>query len=136
MRPSSIFILLLGLVVFTVGCEEAEEQAPEDILSQDEFTAIMIDVQLIEGMKVHRLGPKRNRSPDMEVLYGNVFLKHGIDESDFEKTYDYYKKRPAEMEVIYEQVLDSLSKLDVQVKKEYGKERRRNRDSLTTKFEE
>jgi hypothetical protein len=53
-------------------------------------------------------------------MYANIFAGHGIDQEEFEATYDYYKARPDEMELIYEQVLDSLSKLDVQVKKIYN----------------
>lgn len=135
MRIFSGFGFVL-LVFFFIGCEQREETPPPDILSKDEFTAVMIDVQLIEGMKVHRLGPKRDRTPDMEVLYNGVFQKHGIEKEAFIDTYDYYKERPDQMELIYEQVLDSLSKLDVEVKKEYGREVRSARDTSGAEFDE
>jgi hypothetical protein len=96
----------------------------------------MVDVQLVEGMKVHKLGPMREKSPDMEAMYANIFEGHGIGQEEFEATYDYYKARPDEMELIYEQVLDSLSKLDVQVKKIYNTPKNLtdslNIDSITT----
>ncbi len=114
-------IVFLVLILFVAGCAEPEvEVAPEGLLDKDKFTEVMVDVQLVEGMKVHKLGPKREKSPDMEAMYANIFAKYGIDQEDFDATYDYYKARPDEMELIYEQVLDSLSKLDVEVKKIYN----------------
>ncbi len=114
-------IVFLALILFVAGCAEPEvEVAPEGLLDKDKFTEVMVDVQLVEGMKVHKLGPKREKGPDMEAMYANIFAKYGIDQEDFDATYDYYKARPDEMELIYEQVLDSLSKLDVEVKKIYN----------------
>lgn len=119
------FIFSAGLF-FLSGCGEKAEAPAEDILSKEVFTRVMIDVQLVEGMKIHRLGPKRDENPDMEILYAHVLAQHEITKEEFLKTYDYYKARPAEMELIYEEVLDSLSKLDVEVKKDYGQERSGN----------
>lgn len=114
-------LTVLAIILIFTGCGEPEvEVAPDGLLDKDKFTEVMVDVQLVEGMKVHKLGPKREKSPDMEAMYGNIFAKHEIKQEDFDATYDYYKARPDEMELIYEQVLDSLSKLDVEVKKIYN----------------
>ncbi|HKK38908.1 MAG TPA: DUF4296 domain-containing protein [Cryomorphaceae bacterium] len=130
------FVWFCAFVLFLSGCSEpAPEVAPEGILDKDKFTEMMVDVQLVEGMKIHKLGPKREKSPDMEAMYANIFSKYGVDQEDFDATYDYYKARPEEMELIYEQVLDSLSKLDVEVKKIYNTPKNRmdtlNVDSIT-----
>jgi hypothetical protein len=114
-------VLAFMTILFLAACDEpAPEVPPEDILQLDKFTGVMIDVQLIEGMKIHKLGPMRAKAPNMEAMYAEIFEKHSISQEDFLRTYDYYKARPEKMEGIYEQVLDSLSKLDVQVKKVYN----------------
>jgi hypothetical protein len=119
MLPKSL--QFLAILLLLASCDEpVVEIAPEGLLGKDVFTTVMVDVQLVEGMKVHKLGPMREKSPDMEAMYANIFEGHGINQEEFEATYDYYKARPDEMELIYEQVLDSLSKLDVQVKKIYN----------------
>jgi hypothetical protein len=119
MLPKSL--QFLAILLLLASCDEpVVEIAPEGLLDKDVFTTVMVDVQLVEGMKVHKLGPMREKSPDMEAMYANIFEGHGINQEEFEATYDYYKARPDEMELIYEQVLDSLSKLDVQVKKIYN----------------
>jgi hypothetical protein len=129
------FLLFVFLLFLVAACgEPPAEVPPSDVLDRSKFTDVMVDVQLIEGMKIHKLGPKRAKSPDMEAMYANIFQKHEVDKESFEKTYDYYKARPDEMELIYEQVLDSLSKLDTEVKKIYNTPGDRrdtlNRDSI------
>ena len=115
-----IFVLM-GTVFYFISCSApVPENPPSDLINKEEFTNIMVDVQLIEGMKIHKLGPKRSKSPDMEQMYSHIFQAHSISQNEFQKTYDHYKSRPDEMEGIYEAVLDSLSKLDVEVKKIYN----------------
>jgi len=135
MLPKSLHFLAILLLL--ASCDETVvEISPKGLLDKDVFTTVMVDVQLVEGMKVHKLGPMREKSPDMEAMYANIFEGHGINQEEFEATYDYYKARPKEMELIYEQVLDSLSKLDVQVKKIYNTPKNLtdslNIDSITT----
>ncbi|MEM9051820.1 MAG: DUF4296 domain-containing protein [Bacteroidota bacterium] len=115
-----VFILLVALFFFASCSEPVPEVPPSDLIAKDQFTEVMVDVQLIEGMKIHKLGPKRSKSPDMELMYSEIFQKHDITQEEFKKTYDYYKSKPNQMELIYESVLDSLSKLDVEVKKTYN----------------
>lgn len=118
---ASKWIVPLAFAFLFASCGETSvEETPDGLLDRDKFTEVMVDVQLAEGMKVHKLGPMREKSPDMEAMYANLFQKHKIDQNEFDITYDYYKARPDEMELIYEQVLDSLSKLDVEVKKIYN----------------
>ncbi|MEM9050870.1 MAG: DUF4296 domain-containing protein [Bacteroidota bacterium] len=112
---------------FLLACNESvPEVLPSDIIGEEHFTKIMVDVQLIEGMKIHKLGPQRAKSPDMEAMYSQIFNRHDITQEDFHKTYDYYKSKPNQMELIYEAVLDSLSKLDVEVKKIYNTPKNRS----------
>jgi len=112
---------IMAILALLVACSQTQpELIPSDIIAQEKFTQVMVDVQLIEGMKIHKLGPQRSKSPDMEAMYSELFRIHNVDSEKFYKTYEYFKQRPAKMEMIYEAVLDSLSKLDVEVKKNYN----------------
>jgi hypothetical protein len=121
--------ILLGftslILLFIVSCapkEEKELQPPPGAIPQEKFTSVMLDIQLIEGMKVHKLGPRVDRGIDMSSLYSEIFEKHKITREEFELTYGFYRSHPDKMEVIYEAVLDSLTTLEVEVKKEYQQE--------------
>lgn len=124
-------ILFLTTVVFLIGCVSKEVEIPEDIIDADTFTAIMIDVQLREGMTSNTGRNHRDVAGQQENdPYLVIFENHGVEAEAFKRTYDFYSHNPGLMEGIYEQVLDSLSKLEAEVKQRYTKEERARSDSL------
>lgn len=122
----SAFVLLL---IASCGSDSGEEEnLPK--LSADKFTEVMIDVQIAEGMKTQKLTYTMDQPNEMNNLYVHIFEKHEISEVDFMEAFRYYRSRPGKMELIYEQVLDSLSKLDVEVKQKYSLEQDAESDSI------
>lgn len=114
----------------TLSCSsQKEDERPENVLEPEKFTAVMIDVQITEGMRAQGVDII---TPDKGVkgAYNQIFEKHNITKERFEESYDYYLNRPDKMEKIYEQVLDSLSKLDAEVKQKFSNERKARADSI------
>lgn len=122
-------ILFLISVVFLTSCVNKKVEIPEDIIDADTFTAIMIDVQLKEGMTT-RTGTVRGKEAQGFDPYESIFENHGVEAEKFKRTYDFYSLHPDLMEGIYEQVLDSLSKLEAEVKQRFTKEERAKGDSI------
>lgn len=123
--------LFLISIVFLIGCISKEVRIPDDIIDSDTFTAIMIDVQLKEGMSGHTGAVRRKDDKPQEFdPYMEIFKNHGVKAEDFKRTYDFYSHHPDLMEGIYEQVLDSLSKLEAEVKQKFTQEERAKSDSL------
>ena len=125
--PKIIAILLI--VTLSACVPQKDENPPADTLDRGEFALIMVDVQLIEAMRVHKLGPKRENTVDMDPLYEDIFRKHGTDKSEFLRTFDYYTEHPDLMMLVYEQVVDSLLAKEVIVKREYQESQMFKRDS-------
>lgn len=124
----AVYTLVL-LFVFACGDASTEEENLPN-MSADKFTEVMIDVQLAEGMKTQKLAYTKANSNDMNILYDYIFVKHDVSQEDFMEAFRYYRSRPGKMELIYEQVLDSLSKLDVEVKQKYSLEQSAEADSI------
>lgn len=123
----------LGLIFIALAVMVSCKSKPEPVelpLSTEKFTMVMIDVQLAEGMKTQKIISTRTNADELVNLYKHIFEKHGVKGEDFMETYAYYSSHPGEMELIYEQVLDSLSKLDVEVKKAYADEVQAETDSI------
>lgn len=117
------------LAVTAASCGPQEGPVPDDLIDRDVFTAIMLDVQVAEGMKSQYSRTKafgKNWSRD---VYDDIFERHGISEEEFQETYRWYQGRPDLMEGVYEQVLDSLSKLEAEIKKEFANRGKSVRDS-------
>lgn len=129
------FLILGFLCLFLVKCVEKDGPPPENILDQHTFTAVMIDVQLAEGKDTQKSYVTRDKKEKVVDLYPTIFEKHKVDPEVFLVTYDYYISHPGKMEKVYEQVLDSLSKLDAVIKRESSKKQRDENDSLRIKNE-
>lgn len=124
-RIAAILFLSLSLL----SCRSDKGEIPTDILNRPKFTSIMIDVQLAEGIKT-QYAHSRNKDGQLnKELYEEIFERHDITEDEFRKTFSYYQSQPELMEGIFEQVLDSLSKLEAEIKKEYSNSHKSKRDS-------
>jgi len=124
-----LYPFLLMILLFT-DCSSPEEVLPENLIEPERFGKVLLDIQILEGMKTQRvLGTEKSSYAD-STAFENIFAKHQVEREAFLETYSYYRSRPGEMAKIYELILDSLSTLDVQVKKEYTEEKRFESDSL------
>lgn len=124
-------ILYFISTILLIGCISKEVQIPDDIIDADTFTDIMIDVQIAEGMTSHNRTNRRNKTEEQGFdPYISIFKKHNVEADEFQRTYDFYSHHPDLMEGIYEQVLDSLSKLEAEVKQRFTKEERTRTDSI------
>ncbi len=94
----------------------------------------MLDVQIAEGIKTQYAHSLNKDGSLSRELYDEIFERHEIKEEDFRKTYGFYQSRPELMEGVFEQVLDSLSKLEAQIKKDYSSAHQSKRDSSESGF--
>lgn len=131
MKIRSVFFFALLASALT-ACSSDDNAIPKDILDRQKFTALMIDVQLAEGIKTQYAHSRNKDGSLSRELYDEIFERHEIKEEDFRKTYGFYQSRPELMEGVFEQVLDSLSKLEAEIKKEYSTSHQNKRDSSRT----
>lgn len=118
-------------VLLWMSCGDSEVQVPKDLLPNDSFIEVLIDLQLREGMGSYsRQSLKEAEAESLNSEFMEILEKHEVDPEDFKKTYDFYILYPELMEGIYEQVLDSLSKLESEIKQKFTKEERLLNDSL------
>lgn len=120
----------MAVILLAWGCGQKKEPVPDDLLDRETFTSLMLDVQLAEGLKSQRSRSSTFSKDWSREVYDDIFIRHGVSEEDFQETYSWYQGRPDLMEGIYEQVLDSLSKLEAEIKQAYANETKAKKDSL------
>lgn len=125
---NTALIILFGFCLS--ACVEKESLPPANALDKDTFTAVMIDIQLAEGKNTQKSYIRNRDKTKFVDMYPEIFEKHAVKRENFLATYNYYVEHPGKMEKVYEQVLDSLSKLDVEIKQKYNAERKAENDSL------
>ncbi|MDG1262092.1 MAG: DUF4296 domain-containing protein [Flavobacteriales bacterium] len=99
-------IPLIFLVL--VACGEEQPEQPPGALDRAKFVQVLADIELIEGISKHKI--IRNDDPETRIkgYYRDVFEKHQVSDSAFKITYDWYYSQPAEMLIIYDEVLMEL----------------------------
>jgi hypothetical protein len=100
--------VVLFLLTFCASCSEGDKET-QPVLTKPEMVAALTEIYISE-QKVNRLGiPRDSAEREFERFKQVIFKKIGISDSIFERSFDYYMDRPAEMEEIYTALVDSLS---------------------------
>jgi ubiquinone biosynthesis protein Coq4 len=101
-------LFLLSAICLLWACS-TDDKKPEGIYSIEKMADVMQDTYLLEA-KIQEL---RLRSDSAKVVYnrmiGQLYEKHGVTDSLYEKSYGYYINEPEDLYKIYEIIADSLS---------------------------
>jgi hypothetical protein len=99
------FFALLFLLSACLG----NDRRPPGILSREEMARVLEQIYLTEG-KINQLSlPVDSASQVFKAVQGKVFQEVGVTDSAFKRSFDYYMDHPAEMELIYSALVDSLN---------------------------
>ena len=112
----SRILLVLVFLLSLASCDKKPDlnkvpPAPEKLLSEEKFTQVMVDVEILEAT----LKLKLIRRPDIRdrimVYYDQIFDKHGITEKQFRDNLEFYNKQAAKIAVIYDSVEVRLERM-------------------------
>lgn len=103
-------LISLLLLVLSFAC--SRNSSPSGVLDEDLMVSILVEIQLAEG-KVSSLPVTYDSS---QVLYTllekDIFLKHGVSDSVFIASMEYYLEDAEKMDRMYARVIDSLVVLE------------------------
>ncbi|MCF6366999.1 MAG: DUF4296 domain-containing protein [Bacteroidales bacterium] len=122
------FALLIIAVTFILSCSESEEIKRTEILNDDVFLSLLIDLHKAEGI-ITASNIKLNRSlKDSISIYNYVLKKHNISRQDFNKTVKYYTFHTNKFLVIYDSVSSSLKSTNKELEQEIENEIKRKKE--------
>jgi transketolase len=104
----------IALILFLFGCESTPYSDLKPELSQEKFTATLLDLHLAESVKnadvvyqFHQFNPQEKKE-----IFLSVFKKHQTDSASFFKTMEYYQKaNPKAFEQILQAVVQQLDSM-------------------------
>lgn len=104
-----VFIFLLA----TVSCADKDQlHIPEGVLPKDQMVKVMTNIYIIDGATDHQNFASGITMPaDPRISYQKFLAKDGISYDDFKNSYDFYLQHPAELNQIYTEVLNEISRL-------------------------
>ncbi len=105
-----LWALLLGGWLAT-ACTNPTDSKPAGLVEEGAMAEILTEVHLAEA-RVSRLGLTSIDSSQVAYkhLEKQIFKKFGVDTAAYRKSYVFYSSHPADMEIIYKQVTQSLQK--------------------------
>lgn len=109
LTASVLLGLLLGSTALLSGCPSfttSDTPVPDSTFSQ-----ILVELHILSAR--HRRGMEP--PPGMR---DSVLTHHGVDSTDFHQTLQYYKRHPAELETLYNGVIDTLRAIEQDVQKQ------------------
>ena len=100
------------LVIAFASCSDVEvvETIPDDVLSKQEMVELLVEIQLIEGGIIIRKLDEKIFAEEINAHYQITFKKHGLTKKTFEYNMRYYTDHPAQLEAVYEEVINELSR--------------------------
>ncbi|MCX6271377.1 MAG: DUF4296 domain-containing protein [Bacteroidetes bacterium] len=103
--------ILIIVTLFALSCSHNEEKPSSAILSRDTMISILVDFQLVEGESLRRQQLEQNVPFYTNFYYEAILKKHSITRRQFRDNITYYKDHMEELESMYTQVLNRLSKM-------------------------
>jgi hypothetical protein len=107
--------LIFLLVVFSENCSGP---AGNDIIPEKKFISILADIHLADGIGIINVNNNDTFAFDSAALYGAVLEKHGVTRAQFDSTMLYYTARPGAFTELYNQVMNRLKEMEVEVTRE------------------
>lgn len=109
MRGYFTFILL---IVMAISCKENNKLSPpSDLISKEQFTAILADIRLLEGAYTTRYARVDSSALSIDSYYLKLFQDHGVSKERFTESYNWYALNQTKMLEIEEAVVLKLSEM-------------------------
>ncbi len=107
----------LFLTVLVIVCACTAKEAPEDLIGRKKMTKVLTEVHLLEA-KITQLtiSPKDSIQSVYDHFEKLLFEDLEITQEQYDRSFNYYVDNPAELEKVYNAVVDSLMQMEKTVK--------------------
>jgi hypothetical protein len=109
------YLILSAILLISHSCNRVEPihaKKPSNLLNQEQMAAILADMHLFEALEETGGKIKDTSIVNTEGRYDPIFRKHGVSESDFNASFNYYKLKPVEIDSIYASVIQRLGDME------------------------
>ena len=105
-----LLLIVVGFLAVRCSNEIDTPAAPDDLVGRDTMVMVIRELSVLESYAQTRYQLVNNYHKVMKSS-GRVCLeKYRIDPKRFERSYNYYSSRQDELQSIYTEVMDSLTK--------------------------
>lgn len=100
-------VLLVITLFGSVSCQPKKAETPP--LSREQMVGLMMEIYLAEA-RTSLIPTAKDSSYRLFLAHQDTLMhRRGVSDSTLRKAYAYYLEHPAELEAIYDAIIDSLS---------------------------
>ena len=122
-RPEIRFVFLIMAIVslLVISCSSRKNRLDrKNLIPEKQLIDLLVDIHLADGLLVLPHIDAWTSKLDSITAYYQVIEKHGFTKENLDKTMKYYFiKEPQTLNKIYDQVLGTLSEMELRYEKEY-----------------
>ncbi|KEO74722.1 DUF4296 domain-containing protein [Anditalea andensis] len=100
-------LILIASIFLVSSCGNNDK--PKGLLDKDKMVSIMVDIHLVEGIASSLPIPYDSSQKVYPYLEQRVFEKHGVQDSVYLQSLQYYLRDANVMEELYSRTIDSLT---------------------------
>jgi hypothetical protein len=101
--------LILLIVIATASFACGNNDRPANLLDKDQMVALMVDIHMVEGIASSLPIAYDSSKKLYPYLEHQVFEKHGVPDSVYVASLQYYLRDAKTMEELYNRTIDSLT---------------------------
>ncbi len=116
MRVFNPILLISIITILFLTCGNRKLHVPEGILEPDELAPLLVELHLVDGSLHQYQSSQQLRKDSAYFLYPAVLQKYGISRAQFDSTILFYGKYPEKFSMIYDDVLEELSRREGDVR--------------------
>ena len=98
------------LVLFFYSCSDSSQMETKKlIISEEKFIIMLEEIHMFEASyHLERTSDLKSAENNLIINYKDLFKKHNVSPSDFEKCLKYYSNNPEKLSQIYSEILENL----------------------------
>jgi hypothetical protein len=114
MKKKSLLIFVLLAALWS--CGEEIPPIPDDVLKQQQMTAVLTDVHLAQA--AINIKSQTDSTPNnMNDYIAYILKQHGVGKEDFLRSLKFYSNNPDLLEQVYDSVITGLTRMEAEIEK-------------------
>jgi hypothetical protein len=105
-----IYFLSFTALLFSCEVKLNEIEPPNDLISQSKMVSILEEIMLVENVLQTRYPDISQFHESIEKSGDHILQKHQVSFKQFDISIDYYASHQDQMKVIYDKVLQNMTK--------------------------
>lgn len=124
-RGLNSILISLSILLALSSCDEQAKKSipPKDLLSKEQFTGIMEELFLIEGLRSMHTSAEHKQLNPTESYYNSLWEKSEVSKKKFISSFEYYSKDRSFMEGVYTEIARRIKVKEDKVKSESSEKR-------------